>query len=101
MLADSTEAVVRSSDDRSPETIDILVDRVMAERLAEGQLDQCDLTLRDLRTIAESFKASLRAIYHQRIQYPSPTDFEERQTEAAARVLRVPSAPMDGTAPPQ
>ncbi len=101
MLADSTEAVVRSNDDRSPETIDMLVDRVMAERLAESQLDQCDLTLRDLRTIAESFKASLRAIYHQRIQYPPSSDFEERQTEAAAQVLRVPSAPMDGTAPPQ
>ncbi|MGB6896777.1 MAG: HDIG domain-containing metalloprotein, partial [Dehalococcoidia bacterium] len=54
MLADSVEAVVRSSADRSPERIDQLVEEVIAERIAQGQLDDCDLTLRDIRTIAES-----------------------------------------------
>jgi putative nucleotidyltransferase with HDIG domain len=85
MLADSTEAVVRSSPDRSPERIDQMVDEVVAERLAEGQLDECDLTLRDLRTIAESFKSTMRAVYHPRVQYPRPTEAEARR-----RVLRLP-----------
>ncbi len=73
MLADSTEATVRASADRSPERIDAIVDEVMADRLAEGELEQCDLTLRNLRTIAQSFKLTLRGVYHPRIEYPEPT----------------------------
>jgi len=85
MLADSTEALIRSATDRSPENIDQMVDEVISERLAEGQLDECDLTLRDLRTIAESFKATMRAVYHPRVAYPEPTPMEQRR-----RVLRLP-----------
>ena len=79
MLADSTEAVVRASTDRSTERIDQLVEEVIAERMSEGQLDECDLTLRDLRTIAESFKSTMRAVYHPRVQYPEPTAMEARR----------------------
>jgi putative nucleotidyltransferase with HDIG domain len=78
MLADSTEAMVRSSEDRSPERIDSIIEEVIAERLAEGELDDCDLTLRDLRTIAESFKQTMRGVYHPRIAYPEPTEGERR-----------------------
>ncbi|MEX1254206.1 MAG: HDIG domain-containing metalloprotein [Dehalococcoidia bacterium] len=78
MLADSTEAMVRASADRSPERIDVLVEEVIAERLAEGELDECDLTLRDIRTIAESFKQTLRGVYHPRIAYPEATEQERR-----------------------
>ena len=85
MLADSTEATVRSATDRSPERISQMVEAVIAERLTEGQLDDSDLTLRDMRTIAESFKATMRAVYHPRVQYPAPTELEERR-----RVLRLP-----------
>jgi hypothetical protein len=99
MLADSTEAVVRSSRDRSHERIGELVDGVIAERVTEGQFDECDLTMRDLRIIAESFKATLRGIYHPRIEYPSPTK-AELQTAGSASVayLKPPSDPME--APP-
>ncbi len=76
MLADSSEATVRSSADRSPERIDELLDEVFSERLSEGQLDECDLTLRDLRSLAESFKSTLKAVYHPRIEYPAPTAAE-------------------------
>jgi hypothetical protein len=85
MLADSTEAMVRSSPDRSPERIDQLVEEVIGERVGEGQLDDSDLTLRDLRTIAASFKATMRAVYHPRVQYPEPTAMEVKR-----RVLRMP-----------
>lgn len=78
MLADSAEAVVRASRDHSPEHIDELVDSVIRERVAEGQLDDCDLTFRDLKLVAESFKATLRGIYHPRIEYPAPTQAELR-----------------------
>ncbi len=73
MLADSTEAMVRASEDRSAERIDVLVDEVISERLAEGELEECDLTLRDIRTITASFKQTLRGVYHPRIAYPEPT----------------------------
>lgn len=84
MLADSTEAMVRAAKDRSPERIDAMVESVIAERLAEGQLDECELTLRDLRVIAESFKQSLRAIYHPRVEYPAPAPAEQERRRRAA-----------------
>ncbi|MPZ47705.1 MAG: HDIG domain-containing protein [Dehalococcoidia bacterium] len=76
MLADSSEAAVRSNPDHSPESIDKLVDDVFNERLSEGQLNESDLTLRNLRDLAESYKATLRAVYHPRIEYPAPTEAE-------------------------
>lgn len=74
MLADSCEAVVRAA--RPEASIDGLVDSVVAERLAEGQLDECDITMRELQQVAESFKATLRAIHHRRIEYPEPVPEE-------------------------
>ena len=47
-----------------------------AERLAEGQLDECDITLRELQDVAASFKSTLRAVYHPRLPYPDPTPEE-------------------------
>ena len=99
MLADSVEAVVRASKDRSHEKIDSLVDSIVAERLSEGQLDESDLTLRDIKTIGESFKATLRGIYHPRIEYPEPTKAELQSTGAQpVGYLKPPSNPME--APP-
>jgi putative nucleotidyltransferase with HDIG domain len=85
MLADSVEATVRSSPDHSPERIDALVDEVISERVSEGQLDDCDLTLRDLKIIAESFKVSLRGVYHPRLEYPEPTEAEKRRALSLVR----------------
>ena len=73
MLADSSEAVARARQDEGAGGLDQMVDSVFAERLAEGQLDECDITLRELQVVAASFKATLRAVYHPRVQYPSPT----------------------------
>ena len=70
MLADSCEALVRASQPRTHEEIDELVNGVFAERLAEGQMDDCDITMRDLQEVAASFRGTLRAVYHPRIEYP-------------------------------
>ena len=78
MLADSTEAVCRASPDHTPERISELIDEVFAERLAESQFDECDISLRDLRALAQSFKATIRAVYHPRVEYPAPTAAEMR-----------------------
>jgi putative nucleotidyltransferase with HDIG domain len=99
MLADSVEAVVRSSPDHSAERIDALVDEVIAERLAEGQLDESDLTLREIKTIAESFKVTLKGVYHPRIEYPAPTEVE-RQVVGRRPVVRLPfRSPRESAGP--
>jgi len=93
MLADGTEAMVRASADRSPERIDELVEQVIGERVGEGELDECNLTLQDLRTIAESFKQTLRGVYHPRIAYPEPTEPERRALIGRFRPGRRVAAP--------
>ena len=103
MLADSTEAMVRASADRSSERIDVIVEEVLAERLAEGELEECDLTLRDIRTIAESFKQTLRGVYHPRIEYPEPSARERRALIRRFRPGRrapPPPAPLPDTPAP-
>ncbi|MEE9284799.1 MAG: HDIG domain-containing metalloprotein [Dehalococcoidia bacterium] len=105
MLADSVEAIIRSSHDRSPEVIDTLVNGVIAERMTEGQLDACDLTLRDLRIIGDSFKVTLSGVYHPRIEYPTPTEAERQATGGHAGpedapFMQPPPGPMDGATPP-
>jgi cyclic-di-AMP phosphodiesterase PgpH len=87
MLADSAEATVRSSGkERSPAEIDARVDEVVAERMREGQLDESDLTLREIAIIADSFKATLRGVYHPRLEYPAePTLIETRFGQARKR----------------
>jgi putative nucleotidyltransferase with HDIG domain len=101
MLADSVEAVVRSSHDRSPARIETLVQAVIAERASEGQLEQCELTLRDLKTIRDSFIATLRGVYHARIEYPAPSPGEESVIAATMAAPPHLPRPMDGTAPPE
>ena len=70
MLSDSTEAAARASRDHSREAIEQLVDRIIRQRLEEGQFDDCNLTLRDLTRIKQSFVTLLTGIYHPRIPYP-------------------------------
>ncbi len=104
MLADSVEATVRSSSDHSPERIDALVDEVIGERMSEGQLDECDLTLRNLKVVAEAFKATLRGVYHPRLEYPEPTEAEKRSALSLVpfpfRGVVSPPQPL-GTRPPR
>lgn len=71
MLADSTEAAVRSIVDPSKEKLEKMVFDIIEDRLHTGQLDDCDLTLRDLSKIRKCFLKALGGIYHQRIVYPS------------------------------
>jgi len=64
MLSDGCEAAVRASKDHSTEAIGATVRKVVQERLADGQLDECDLTLRDLDRIKQAFVQVLQGIYH-------------------------------------
>ena len=70
MLADGVEASVRSLSSRDEATIRAMVSQIIQERLGDGQLSECDLTIRDLEKIHEAFVGQLLGMYHQRIAYP-------------------------------
>jgi putative nucleotidyltransferase with HDIG domain len=70
MLADSVEATVRASRDRSAENLEATIDKIVRERVSTGQLDECDLTMSDLHKIRAAFLSVLQGIYHPRIEYP-------------------------------
>jgi hypothetical protein len=70
MLADGVEASVRSLASRDEPAIRAMVARIIDERLADGQFDECDLTLRDIERIKEAFVGQLLGMYHQRVAYP-------------------------------
>ncbi len=70
MLADVTEASVRSLKEKSSVRIEQTVTRSINDIFTESQLDECDLTLRDLHYIGQAFVHILLGIYHQRIEYP-------------------------------
>ncbi len=70
MLADGCEAIVRARKPVAIEDTDSLVRKVISERIADHQLDDSNLTLRDLEIIRQSFVDTLRGAYHPRIEYP-------------------------------
>jgi len=70
MLADGCEATVRSVRPPSAEEVAALVDRVISERVSDGQLNECDLTLRDLEVARSVFTSALKGVFHPRIRYP-------------------------------
>ncbi|HEY0544609.1 MAG TPA: HDIG domain-containing protein [Pyrinomonadaceae bacterium] len=70
MMADSCEAAARSLARPDPENIRSIVSKIVDAIVSDGQLDECDLTLRELTTIKEAMIISLTAIYHARIDYP-------------------------------
>lgn len=70
MLADGVEASVRSLASRDEAAIRAMVDRIIAERMDDGQFDECDLTLRDVDKIRTAFVEQLLGMYHQRVAYP-------------------------------
>lgn len=69
MLADAVESAVRAAKNPSNEQIDAIIDKIIKERLNDGQLSDSPLTLKDLKTIAETFSRMLRGMHHKRIKY--------------------------------
>jgi hypothetical protein len=70
MLADAVEAASRALSEPTPSRIKGLVQRIINDIFLDGQLEECELTLKDLHKIEESFTRILTAIFHQRIDYP-------------------------------
>ncbi|RFB17556.1 HDIG domain-containing protein [Bacillus sp. HNG] len=70
-IADSVEAAVRSLSNPTPQKIESLVNNIIADRLQDGQFDECDITLKELDIVAKTLCESLKGIFHSRIEYPA------------------------------
>ncbi len=69
-LADMVESASRSLEKPTPQKIEQLVNDLIAQRIADSQLDECELTLAELKIIAERFRFTLMTMLHTRIAYP-------------------------------
>lgn len=72
-IADSVEAAVRSLSQPTPEAIESLVRKIVTDRLQDGQLNECDLTLKEIEMVTHSLCETLKGIFHSRIEYPELT----------------------------
>ncbi|MBW1895694.1 MAG: HDIG domain-containing protein [Deltaproteobacteria bacterium] len=107
LLADSVEAASRSLENPTPARIRGLVQKIINKIFLDGQLDECELTLRDLHEIAKSFNKILNGIHHHRIDYPREVapvvnggtvngHSDKRQTKSLQD--RLPGGPEEGEA---
>jgi putative nucleotidyltransferase with HDIG domain len=72
MLADCVEAASRTLINPTPDRIQGMVQKIINNIFIDGQLDECELTLKNLHEIAKSFNITLNAIFHHRVDYPEP-----------------------------
>jgi putative nucleotidyltransferase with HDIG domain len=96
MLADGCEARVRAERPTEEDMLKSIVKSVIDTCIAIGQLDDTDLTLRDLSRIQDSFVATLRGIYHPRVQYPK---LEKNVTESISASADIPTLTRGGDIP--
>lgn len=83
-LADSIESASRSLDRVTPQKIDQLITDIIQRRIADGQLKECDISLRELEQIGESFRHTLQSMMHSRVAYPGDKN-EKRDTPTPTR----------------
>lgn len=84
MMADPVEAASRTLLSPSAPQIQGMIDRLIEDVLADNQLDECDITIREIRLVKESFLKVLSGVHHRRIDYPGydftlPESKAERQ----------------------
>jgi putative nucleotidyltransferase with HDIG domain len=96
MLADGCEAHIRADRPKDEDELRSLIKNLVRERVANGALDDADLTLRDLDSVVNSFTATLRGVYHPRIQYPR---LEPVPEALEAQTPPSKAEPVDGSGP--
>ncbi|MDH4223717.1 MAG: HDIG domain-containing protein [candidate division Zixibacteria bacterium] len=70
MLADAVEAASRTLEDPKPARIMSLIRKIIMDKFEQGELEECELTLKDLHIIEESFLPILIGVFHPRVDYP-------------------------------
>ncbi len=77
MLADGSEAAVRSARPESGDEVAEIVNRIIDQRIEDGQLNESDLTLRDIEVIRAVFTSALKGTFHPRIKYPESMEEDD------------------------
>jgi hypothetical protein len=95
MLADVSESTVRALKPASAEEIDEIVQKVIADKLNSGELNQCDLTIADIHNVRSAFVDILQGVHHPRIKYPEDVEAEEKTTQTSEK----PAQPEPALAP--
>lgn len=90
-MADAVESASRSLEKPNPTKIRTLVDEIVLARIKDGQLDDCGLTLNDLKTVREVFGKTLRSMLHTRIAYPEPEKDKKGRKDDKEAVKKMPS----------
>jgi len=78
MLADIVEAAARTLESPTSSRLQGLIQDLINKTFSDGQLNECELTLKDLNSIARSFNNILAGIYHHRIEYPGTTNGKKK-----------------------
>ncbi|MFH1090627.1 MAG: HDIG domain-containing metalloprotein [Pseudomonadota bacterium] len=97
MLADAVEAASRSLGEANPARVQGMVQKLINNIFSDGQLDECELTLKDLHLIARSFNKILTAIFHRRIEYPEPAAKEASARTKTAHANSSKQPPKDSS----
>ncbi len=95
MLADGVEAASRTLLKPTPDQVEKLVRNIVQGRLADGQLDECDLTFRDLEKIIQAFTRTLVGMLHSRVEYPSVPSSQESLHKVLVDALNHPCLDAD------
>lgn len=88
LLADGVEAASRAMKNPTYPKLENLVNRMVNDRVAEGQLSHCPLTFRDLQVIKETFLNILVGVYHSRVEYPEDKEREEEEKAAEEKAKK-------------
>jgi putative nucleotidyltransferase with HDIG domain len=97
MLADSIEAAARSLDEPTPHRLQTLVKNIIQSKFLDGQLEECNLTLKDLSVIEDCFERVILGIYHQRIDYPKQKSLTENPQQTVVEGVPVESTEKSST----
>jgi hypothetical protein len=92
MVCDAVESACRSMAEPTASRLEALVHKLCMDRLHDGQLDECDLSMRDLETIERTLSKTLLGIYHGRVAYPSTSDVTSATEPAPASAPAAKSA---------
>ncbi len=98
MMADAVEAASRTLSNPSPAQIQGMISRLIDGIVADGQFEECDITLRDIQIVKESFLKTLTGLYHRRVDYPG---YDFRSTESEADKSAPPSGGVQPAKTPQ
>ncbi|MGI6208920.1 MAG: HD family phosphohydrolase [Anaerolineae bacterium] len=87
MLADACEAATRAARPANAQELSRMVERIVDDRLLEGELDECPLTLHDIAAVKVSFVNVLQGVFHPRVQYPEGSLIEHRPENGCEAIL--------------